>query len=164
MKPEDSYRTQAELIYEYKVVGIIPMELQIPSVFSVEKLAADYFQNDAKWHKSCRLKFSQTILERSHKGSFEHGNTNRRCSLGVVSVSNHKGQCVFFCDENASKAKPLHQVQTKEADSKMKECVTKLRNLPLNAKLSEGDMIARDAMYHNRCLASLYNKVRTRLR
>ena len=140
------------------------MELQIPSGFSVEKLAADYFQNDAKWHKSCRLKFSQTILERSHKGSFEYGNTNSPKKMFTRSsecVNNHKGQCVFFCDENASKAKPLHQVQTKEVDSKVRESATKLRNLPLNAKLSEGDMIARDAMYHNRCLASLYNKVRT---
>ena len=45
-------------------------------------------------------------------------------------------------------------------DVHIRECALKLRDKPLIAKLSGGDLIAQDAQYHEQCLVSLYNRAR----
>ena len=42
----------------------------------------------------------------------------------------------------------------------MRQCALKLQDTALLAKLSGGDLIAQEAKYHRKCLASLYNRAR----
>ena len=62
----------------------------------------------------------------------------------------------FFC----GKGKPwnLHRASTFKLDKKVRECAMTLQDFDLLAKLSEGDMIAQDAMYHSLCLLAFYKK------
>ena len=43
---------------------------------------------------------------------------------------------------------------------RVKECALQLQDEILLAKLSAGDLISQEAIYHGKCLASLYNKAR----
>ena len=56
------------------------------------------------------------------------------------------------------KNKPLSLVTTFKVDMKVRECARNLQDQALIAKLSQGDMIAIDAVYHTKCLAALYRR------
>ena len=43
----------------------------------------------------------------------------------------------------------------------MKNAATETGNEKIMAKLSEGDMVATEAVYHQKCLVSLYNEQRS---
>ena len=61
----------------------------------------------------------------------------------------------FFCDGKHGK---LHKASTMGLDFKVRECAHDLQDRTLLAKLSVGDMVAADAVYHNACLANLYRR------
>ncbi len=42
----------------------------------------------------------------------------------------------------------------------MRECALEVEDTALLTKLAAGDMIAIDAVYHHKCLCSLYNRAR----
>jgi len=69
---------------------------------------------------------------------------------------------VFFCDEPETSGEKLRDVMTLELDRKVKQCANKLQDNKLLVKLSNAsDMVALEAKYHLKCLASLYNRVRS---
>jgi hypothetical protein len=65
----------------------------------------------------------------------------------------------FFCDCGGS---DLRKVLTWKVDEKVRRCASILEDSMLLGKLSNGDMIALDAMYHPSCLLSLYYKAERR--
>ena len=67
---------------------------------------------------------------------------------------------LYICNELAG-GQGLHRASTLEIDRKVRESARKLERDDLLAKLSAGDMVAIDALYHAKCLSSLYNDVRT---
>lgn len=50
----------------------------------------------------------------------------------------------------------MHRVETKNLNRKVKEAGEYLKNSGLLSKVSTGDLIAKDTMYHLRCLNKLY--------
>ncbi len=74
-----------------------------------------------------------------------------------------KSDICFFCDEKgrlpSEEGKQqekgldiLHRVSTFNKDRTIRRCATEMGDKKLIAKLSEGDMISRDACYHQRCI------------
>ena len=61
----------------------------------------------------------------------------------------------FFC---GGTSETLHQASTFNVDDRIRQCAFQLQDKVLIAKLSAGDLISQDAIYHAKCLASLYNK------
>ena len=81
-------------------------------------------------------------------------------ALSQVNLS-HVHSC-FFCDEPETPGEKLRDVMTLELDRKVKQCANKLQDNKLLVKLSNAsDMVALEAKYHLKCLASLYNRVRS---
>ena len=68
-----------------------------------------------------------------------------RLSLGEKDSSS---EVCIFCDKTAASRKSLCRASTLEVDSKVRECAMKLQDQKLLARLSAGDLIAQDAMYH----------------
>ena len=60
----------------------------------------------------------------------------------------------FFCDAIVEQG--FHKVATKALDANVRKMATKLHDTHLLAKLSSGDMIAIDAVYHKHCLTGFY--------
>ena len=51
----------------------------------------------------------------------------------------------------------LHEATIFKIDQHVRQCATQIGDHELLARLSMGDMQALDAMYHSKCLMSLYN-------
>lgn len=133
-------------------------------------IGATLMHHKAKWHKSCRNKFNNLKLQRAAKRKHqdtdpENGQATKvtRKSLGITSTATSKlDKKCFFCSETSG---TLHEASTFNMDMKVRECALLLQDSKLLAKLSGGDLISQEAVYHNKCLVSLYNKARdSRLR
>ncbi len=66
---------------------------------------------------------------------------------------------MFFCDKEETK-ESLTQAQTLGLDKRVRDAATQLQDEKILAKLSAGDMIAVEAVYHKTCLAALYNRIK----
>ena len=74
------------------------------------------------------------------------------------SATNFVDYC-FFCDDGNG---TLLSCRSKNLDKHVSEWAEYLRDSKLLAKLSEGDMIATEAKYHQKCLTKLYNRVKSK--
>ena len=70
-------------------------------------------------------------------------------------------QVCFFCDETTG---DFHKVETISLDTRIRNIAKELQDTKLLAKLSVGDMIAIDAVYHLKCLTLFNNKQRSQQR
>ena len=117
-------------------------------------------KHEAKWHKSCRLVFNTTKLERARKRAYstdESPSSKRYCHQSQQKHQLGETNC-FFCDQPSS-TETLHEVSTFNVDERVRQCAFQLQD-HLIAKLSSGDMIAQEARYHAKYLAALYNRCR----
>ena len=78
----------------------------------------------------------------------------RRSSGGASKVDFTK---CFFCNNDSG---DLHGVTMFKLITRVKECALQLQDTILLAKLSAGDMISQDAVYHKNCLVALYNRAK----
>ena len=156
------FHTLANNIMRFEEIGCLPLPLDIAQLNDGDGIAATFTKYKAKWHKSCYNKFNTLKLQRAEKRkSLEEPRCPRptkitRRNTGVSSVDIKS--CCFFCN-NASGT--LHKVSTFNMDAKVRACALQLEDSALLAKLSSGDMISQDAVYHASCLVALYNKARS---
>jgi hypothetical protein len=122
-----------------------------------------FVSNKAKFHKKCRNKYDKQLYDKASK--------KRKLSSESVSdtvlppstrarytAQNIQPKC-FFCDKEDS-TENLTKAQTFELDRKVRNAANHLCDEMFLAKLSEGDMIAVEALYHKSCLSALYNRLR----
>ena len=81
--------------------------------------------------------------------------TRRNKEIKLFSMS------CFFCEFEDDPVK-LHACQTLTLHNKIKDIAGVLGDTAVLAKLSQRDMIAIKAKYHNKCLVSYNNKFRSR--
>ena len=114
---------------------------------------------EAKWHKSCQLKYTTTKLSWVKKRSAP-GPSNEVVSKFTRSgaPSTQESLHCFFCDKIETSKDKLHNASTFKMDNRVRTCALQLQDESLLAKLSAGDMVAQDAVYHSSCLVALYNK------
>ncbi|CAC5399802.1 unnamed protein product [Mytilus coruscus] len=117
---------------------------------------------EAKWHKTCRNKYTEMKIERQENikrkiesGSEENSGKITRQSIGCSTLT-MTHDC-FFCGESSGE---LHKVATFGIDSNVRKYSLEVQDTVLLAKLSAGDMISQEAMYHKRCYSNLFNKAR----
>ncbi|XP_045131595.1 uncharacterized protein LOC123516404 [Portunus trituberculatus] len=106
------YITFSENLARFHELDSIPVTLDIRRLDEGKGVRTTLEERHAKWHKSCRIKFNTTKLQRAEK---------RECPDPEKPHLNER----------------------------------------LIAKLSAGDMVAQDVLYHARCLAALYKKAST---
>ena len=76
----------------------------------------------------------------------------RACSGATTSKAE---KSCFFCGRSSE---ALLEASTFNIDTRVRECAHQLQDKTLIAKLSAGDMISQEAVYHAKCLVALYNK------
>ena len=159
------YKSLAENLIKFDELNLLPKTLQLNRIDKGEGVEAALSSNNGKWHKSCRLQFNNTKLERAQKRIQDQGETCEN-SLGEklpkrkrsTEAGNDKDTC-FFCGESDGK-KELHEAATFKLNKNVKKAATLIGDMQLLGRLSSGDMIAQDAKYHTNCLLRLYNRVR----
>ena len=123
-----------------------------------ENLSQVFREKRAKWHKLCRNQFSVLKLERTQKrktGDSDGKHNESRKKLPRRSTDTEVRQSCFFCEETSGE---LHRASTFNLDRNVRESARILNDTFLLGKLSAGDMVALDAMYHTQCLSKLYKR------
>ena len=125
----------------------------------IEKLVA----NEGKYHKKCKNKYDNQHYQRVCKKRKHAAVSLPECppppsTRARYSAENFCPTC-FFCDQKDLDDN-LTKAQTLGLDKRVRDAAVSLRDEKLLARLSEGDLIAVEAVYHKTCLAALYNRVR----
>ena len=115
--------------------------------------AKTMFENNALWHKSCRLQLSDSRVERRLETyrkenpqptqPSEHTQAPKRSRENFI-----KERCIF-CQSDAVEG--LHQVQTLEFGTVHKNMATEMNDVIMSIRLGTGDLIASEAKYHAQC-------------
>ena len=99
-----------------------------------------------------KLKRADKRKRQEEPESPQRSKFTRACSGATTSKAEKSS---FFC---ASSSETLHEASTFNIDTRVHECAHQLQDKVLIAKLSAGDMISQEAVYHAKCLVALYNK------
>ena len=165
--PFDSMQNEAESWYDSfcrsiqksRELGCMPFETPLLTLdLNREELSQLFRDNRAKWHKLCKNQFSTLKLERAQKRKTVDSDGKHyegRKKLPRRSTDTEVRQGCFFCEETSGE---LHRASTLNLDENVRESARILNDTLLLGKLSDGDMVARDAMYHTQCLSKLYKR------
>ena len=158
------YRSIAEQLKKFDEIGELPNSIRRRIYFlSHEELTESLFQNEAKFHKQCKNRYDEHHYGRATKKRKSMGNDVKDListpkTRARYSVHNFVPQC-FFCEKGGIDGN-LTKAQTLSLDKRVRDAAIQLQDEKLLAKLSAGDMIAIEAVYHKTCLATLYNRLR----
>lgn len=156
------YRSLTESMIKFNELGQLPFTLErLDEGCGVETAMVS---NSAQYHKSCRLKYNSTKYERAQKrvlkADSDHAPVLAGCKRSRRSQDGVQNNACFFCGEPPGDS-GIHEAATHQIYKRVHTCAVLLEDTALLAKLSAGDMVAQDAKYHSKCLASLYNRARS---
>jgi len=159
------YNTLSNNLKGFKELG--ETNLKVLRLDEGDGLEAILVANRARFHKTCFDKYSAMKLDRARK---------RRSTEVEAEVAEEEGESIvkrtrstadsthIMKEERCfelSTIEDLTQASTLGLDANVPECAVNLNDTKLLAKLSSGDLIALEAKYHKKCLASLYNRLRS---
>lgn len=106
-------------------------------------------ENSAKYHKNCfsNLKKPTEEIASSSAPQANCEPQKKRQSSSQI--------CCFLC-EKPDEISNFRQVRNKNLNQNIEEAAKYLKRSDLLSKVSAGDLIAKDAIYHLRCLNKLY--------
>ena len=172
----NTYFTIADNLKEFQATNCLPPSLQIRcSQFETcSDLKDAFISRKAVFHKSCiscydkqklarkRKKIEKASDGKSKKGKLEEDvPCEQKDSLERPNRfrKESNNEC-FFCD-SLDKTEKLHKCQTLSLHNKISVMATYLGDTTILSKLAQGDMVATDAVYHNKCLVSFNNRFRS---
>lgn len=118
-------------------------------------------KNDAKYHPSCFLMFSNTKVERARKRkeSATEGLSNNEERTKRQHLNTKEDIC-FICEKEDTREN-LRHASTMQIGVSLKEIALTLNDRKLQAKLSGPDVVAQELKYHLHCYTGLRNKARS---
>ena len=133
------------------VDGFLEMQ-KLPATITIsgQEDADELIKHSAKWYKSCRLKFSESKLQRA-KERFKQ-NIEDSCPVERKSrriSSNVLPKTCVFCKK--SDGTP-HSCSTFNVDTNLRSMATKMQDSNLLTCISGGDLVATEAVYHSKCM------------
>lgn len=129
----NGYKSLAYHLVEFAKLGNMPLDISMLN--DGDGIEATLTRHHAGWHKSCRLKFNQTKLERLQRKSIQEVKLplpTRSSSFEAVDLT--EVNC-FFCDKPAGSEK-LFNAATQSIDERVRDCATQLGDTTLLAKLA----------------------------
>ena len=135
----DGYVMIARNVPLFKDINQLPILLDPRRLDKGEGIEDTLRKNNAKYHQSCRLLFSNSKLERASKRvarssrKSEIREKSRRLSIDT--------QMCFLC-EKKDPLQDLRQAMTMQLDKRLNECARNLNDGKLLAKLSGGAVVA----------------------
>ena len=164
--------TLADNLRSMDELDSLPLSINISHLDDGTGIEATLTHHNAKWHKTCYVMCNKTKVDRVRKKVTKE-QTSATSSLplkgrlrGAFPSTSHQGAekipVCFFCD--APVEQDYHKAATKKLDTNVRKMATELKDTLLLAKLSSGDMIATDAVYHKHCLTGLFTRYRSSMR
>jgi len=127
--------------------------LQLGRLNEGQGIEATLVTNKAKWHKTCRLRYNNQMLQRAEKREDQSPERNDvpHKSIRLQSSLKPSEALCFFCGQEAG-SDGLHEVTTIQVDQRVHRSAELTGDSLLLAKLSLSDMVASEAKYHTKCL------------
>ena len=155
--PGSGYTTMAANLVKFDELGKLPRTVQLQRLDEGQGVEATMVAHQAKWHKTCMLKYNNTMLRRAEKrliaSSSAFGSTDnvpgKRARTHSSEATTSDTSC-FFCGKSGTET--LHEVATFQVDTRVRKCAAQVGDNELMARLSMGDMVALEAKYHSKCL------------
>ncbi|KAG7163186.1 hypothetical protein Hamer_G002264 [Homarus americanus] len=160
------YKSLADNLLAFNELGEV-VGVKIEGLDEGEGIERTLTTRQAKLHKSCRVRYDNLKLQRAQKrkessgqeaGSGTSASSTKRTRSNTTCVDCMRNALCFFCHQDLGQQ--YHQVQTLGVDKHVRQAAELLEDTALLAQLSEGDMVAKEAKYHKRCLTFLYNRAR----
>ena len=146
----------AERLEEFRTLGSCPIPVDLSKLDEGRGFSATLQQHTALWHKQCRTSINKLKVKRKQQA---HSQSNSPVKIRKThEVSDNKELKCIFCNKPDDGKQKLHRTWTVGLDFKVRKCAEHLRDQELLGKLSSGDMVATDAMYHFSCLIKLYRR------
>ncbi len=158
------YRSIAEQLFKFAEIDELPKNVANRlSGLDCNQLFEKLVAKEGKYHKKCKNRYDNFHYQRVCKKRKTAADSQAvfpppPSTRARYSAENFRPKC-FFCEKEDSEDN-LTQAQTLGLDQRVRNAAITLCDEALLARLSEGDMIAVEAVYHKRCLAGLYNRVR----
>ncbi len=165
--PEANRQTYADFLQNakrFREANMLPINLTFSDDVNVESLCT----NQASWHKSCRLKFSLSKLEKAQKRGNRKRSQDNQTKDGEEnaapkcrkrqSVEEERSTCIFCERDDEEK---LRSFSVLETDRNIRQMALELKDFELLGRISEGDLIAIEAKYHLKCMITLRNRYRS---
>ena len=151
-----------------KHFGDFPSDIDVDDMFAgvtdVNDIVNLLKSNTVVWHKGCKSKVDNQKVKRAQvKRAKAHDivitspvKTRRLSNECSGQVQAEASQLCLLCEKAGGKS--LRSAETFGLDDKVRRCATKIGDKTLIRKLSSGDMVAIDAVYHLKCLTKLYRQ------
>ncbi|KAG0712973.1 hypothetical protein GWK47_017260 [Chionoecetes opilio] len=164
-----SYSILAGHLRRFNELGLLPNSFLLSRLDEGSGVEAALSANNARYHKTCRLRYNKTKLDRAEKRHLKIGadeeeevvdrKRTRYLSRPSSTETKHQEVKCFFCGEAPGSA-GLHEAATFQLDSRVRSCALIMDDMDLLTQLNVGDMVAQEAKYHRNCLLNLYNRAR----
>ncbi|CAG9820342.1 unnamed protein product [Phaedon cochleariae] len=155
------YSKLAENLEEFQKLGQVPLGVNVSALDVGAGLKETLIAREAKWHKSCYLKFSTSKLERAKK----RPSTDPIPTTSPVKTRRSKESfcpdACLFCSLAGTRSNGLSKVCTMHCSEDIFEAAKRMKDTQMLAKIAgAGDLVALEALYHNRCRAKYINRVK----
>ena len=154
----EAYSSFLKNVSEFRELNQLPVPLGFGEDINVDQ----FMRNQAKWHKSCHLKFCADKLQRARKRKRNDASDSITPDMKRLRHRQplDKSSCIFCNEQNGH----LHEFRTLDADENVRRMATDLQDTALLSTIEGGDLVALDAKYHLACLAGLRNRHRSFIR
>ena len=158
---KNMYHIITENLFEFREMDALPTALKkrLASLSSPEELSKLLMDKRAGFHKSWTGMYNKQRLERKRK-SYKKQSTktegpSRKMTRRSTLLKNFSENCIF-CQESDPQQE-LHECLSIPTSNRVQAMAEDLEDLKLLGKFSEGDMVATEAKYHNKCFLNLFN-------
>ena len=164
-KKRSSLNTLSKNLKEFEKIDCLPLNLRrFCEKFNTSEDLYEMLDNEAVLHKSCSLLYNKEKLNRKRK-SYEKKSQSKSANIddNTLEIAEKRlmrtsiiQKLFIFCEcGKSAEERSWHQCQTLVLHKKVKTITIELADHKLFAKLSEGDMVATEAVYHLKCLNEL---------
>ena len=155
-----AYANIASNLVKFKQLGELHDGINLEALDNGTGIAATLKYNAAKWHKKCKDNYNTTKVRRAEKRKAKETEDEpkavspKRTRFSSSGAARTSQDTCFFCGDPGE----LHKASTAKLDANVRRCAETVKDYILIGKLSAGDMMSQDAMYHSKCLKALYKK------
>ena len=143
----------------------LPLNINISRLDEGDGIEETLAKRQSKWHKVCYVLCNDDKVKRAKESqicmdTIESPVKHQLRSSGSSSCNIEETQqpsCLFCGDTTGD----MHKAETLPFDFNIRKMATDLRDAELLTKVSGGDVIAIDSVYHKKCYTSLYNRHRS---
>jgi len=125
------YISLAKHLMEFHSLGHMPMTINMERIDDGDGIEATMIRHQACWHKTCRVKFNQTKLDRLNEKLAQKESSQRIQTRSThETVVNLKDTICIFCDQPAGD-EGLHIASTYEIDRTVRQYAVDLQDTAL---------------------------------